>query len=202
MTAVARYAWRMTLPVRAALAADADAIARVHVDSWRAAYEGILPPAMLSALDRRALVARWRHRIEAGAPVWVADRAGQVSGFATADRDVTDPALADLAGELTMLYVHPYDAGAGVGSALLANVERRLAARPLYWLVVWVVERNFDARSFYTARGLRPDGARRIDRFLDRSVDVVRYGKPLNPAIDYERWLARGRRGRINRPMR
>ena len=46
----------MTVRVRAATADDAAGVARVHVDSWRATYKGLMPDAVLDGLsvDNRA----------------------------------------------------------------------------------------------------------------------------------------------------
>ena len=41
----------MKLSIRPAAAADADAIARIHVDSWRDAYPTLLPDSYLVDLQ-------------------------------------------------------------------------------------------------------------------------------------------------------
>ena len=46
--------------VRPATAGDADAIARVQVETWRAAYRAIVPAAFLAGLDHAERAERWR----------------------------------------------------------------------------------------------------------------------------------------------
>jgi GNAT superfamily N-acetyltransferase len=182
----------VTVRVRLARAADAGAIARVHLHSWRAAYAGVLPARYLTGLDPAELTQSWRGRLMPDSRgIWVAERDGEVIGFARAGACAgDDDSLVGFAGELSLLYVHPDHVGTGVGSALFRRADASLAAHPCYWLVVWVVEKNLEARGFYAHHGMRPDGERRTDRFQGTPVAVVRYAKPLNPAIDYEQLLA------------
>ena len=46
--------------VRAATIEDARAIATIHVETWRAAYAGIVPAAHLAALSIDEREVRWR----------------------------------------------------------------------------------------------------------------------------------------------
>ncbi len=172
--------------IRRARRDDARAIARVHVASWRAAYRGLLPQSYLDRMSTTALAQRWRDR-EA---VWVAEVDGKVVGFSLLGPCRHDAALAGFAGEVTMLYVHADYTGDGFGQALLELSLDELARQQYFWVVVWVVEGNRAARSFYERRGLRLDGARRDDEFDGTRVPVVRYAAPLNPAFDFARLFA------------
>lgn len=181
----------MSARIRAARPGDAAGIARVHVESWRATYEGLLPEDYLTGMRARGLAERWhkRLRLRSEDRVWVAVEGGEVLGFALAGPCADDDAHAGFAGEVQMLYVHPEHLRQGLGGALFVRALETLAAEPYFWLAVWVVERNYDARSFYERMGLRLDGGRRTDRFLGRMVPVVRYAKPLNPLVDYDRFF-------------
>ena len=48
------------MEVRWATADDAAAIAAVHIASWRAAYRGLLPDAVLDSLSLEARTDHWR----------------------------------------------------------------------------------------------------------------------------------------------
>ncbi len=185
----------MSVRIRLARLEDAGSIARVHIESWRATYEGMLPARYLAQLNRAQLTQSWRGRLVPGdtSSVWVAERSDQLVGFSRGGLCSEDEELADFAGELTLLYVHPDHVSTGVGSALFRRAVESLAAHPCYWLVVWVVERNLEARAFYEHHGMRADGGRRIDRFHGTGVPVIRYAMPLNPAIDYARLVAQSR---------
>ena len=64
--------WR----IREATRADSSAIARVHVDTWRSTYGGIVPQDFLDALSYAQREAHW-HRLLGALPpdhcVFVAD---------------------------------------------------------------------------------------------------------------------------------
>ena len=49
----------MTIQIRQATPADAAAIARVHVDSWRSSYAGVVPEEILSGLSYQEREALW-----------------------------------------------------------------------------------------------------------------------------------------------
>ena len=48
------------ISIRQGTSGDAEGIARVHVDSWRETYDGILPPRVLSAQTYARRLALWR----------------------------------------------------------------------------------------------------------------------------------------------
>ena len=74
------------MQIRLAQVADAAEIARVHVDTWRAAYRGIVPDAHLDSLTYEQREQRWRDNFATASPgvfVYVAtEEAGRVIGFA------------------------------------------------------------------------------------------------------------------------
>ena len=180
----------MNALVRAACPADAEAIGRVHSESWRLTYAGLLSPRYLATLDVEELAEKWRRRLgdTSGGSLAVAEEAGEVIGFAlfgpASEEDLED----GFAGEIQMLYVLPANQRRGHGRALYQHAVRDLSARRLFWLVVWVVEHNHAARAFYRRLGLTADGSRRTDVLGGQPVEVVRYAGALNPAIDFARF--------------
>lgn len=165
---------------------DSGGIGRVHVRAWQAAYAGIMATSFLDGLDEAAWGRAWRQRLddraagrgEPGVGLLVAEHpaAGVVAGIATLgperDGDGTR-------GELWMINVDPAAWGLGVGSALLTEVEARLAARGFARATLWVVAGNTRARRFYEARGWTSDGTCRREDIGGRPVDECRYTKPL-----------------------
>lgn len=134
---------------------DAEAVARVHVESWQTAYRGIYRDAYLDrgALDNR--LAHWRARLAAASDATaglVAEEAGRVVGFAYLDRD-DDPARGPL---LDNLHVRPETRSRGLGRRLLAAAAGEIDRRG--WtprLHLWVFEANTGARRFYERHGGR-----------------------------------------------
>jgi GNAT superfamily N-acetyltransferase len=127
--------------IRQATVADADALARVHLDSRRAAP---MPPLVHADDDVRA----WLAGRLVEDDVWVAEVGGEVVGYARFTATWLDD-----------LYVVPGHAGNGIGSALLDLVK---SLRP-GGFQLWVFEMNAPARAFYARHGLvereRTDGS-------------------------------------------
>jgi GNAT superfamily N-acetyltransferase len=140
--------------LRRAQPSDESAVVRIHVDSWRSAYRGILSDEFLNdglVADRRAL---WHERF---ANLNRADQLILVSGDGTEIRGFAC-VLFDADGEcgslLDNLHVAPGLKGKGLGRELMAaaagQVEQR-AIRPA--LHLWVYEKNAAARGFYERMG-------------------------------------------------
>lgn len=135
--------------IRRAADADAEAIARVHLRTWRVAYRGIVPDAYLHAMSLATRTERWRDDLP-NIPTWVAVAAGAIVGF-VARTPETDPA------EIYALYVDPDHWAHGVGAALLAAALEGCVSAGL-----WCFEDNPRARRFYEAAGFRHGGERRV----------------------------------------
>ena len=175
-----------TVRVREPEPGDSGGIGRVHVRAWQEAYAGLMAASFLDGLDEEAWGRAWHRRLseraagrgEPGVELLVAEHPGTatVAGIATLgperDGDGTR-------GELWMINVDPEAWAAGIGSALLAEVEARLAARGHTEATLWVVAGNVRARRFYQSRGWSPDGTCRREDIGGRPVDERRYVKRL-----------------------
>jgi GNAT superfamily N-acetyltransferase len=141
------------MTIREARPEDAAGIARVHVDSWRATYPGIMPQEHLDALSYRDYTQTWADRLhgEDATRVFVAeDSDGAVVGFASGGPERGgDP---HLRGEISALYLLQSHQGRGLGRRLVQALARRLAADGFDTLLIWVNARN-PARHFYEAMG-------------------------------------------------
>ena len=187
--------------IREARRDDAAGIARVHVESWRTTYRGILPDdylASLSYADREALWGRWLDAAAAGArAVFVAEDIaaesapagtsdappGQTApanspanspivGFASGGRPGRD--VTDFDGELYMVYLLQSHQRRGVGKALFRRVVDWLIQDGRQSLFVWVARDN-PSRAFYEAMGGRLVRERRAELF-GQQIDEVAYG--------------------------
>jgi hypothetical protein len=71
--------------VRFATVDDAEAVGRVHVTAWRAAYRGLLPDELLDRLDPATRASTWRDGLAAGEVelLLIDDDRGTVVGIAT-----------------------------------------------------------------------------------------------------------------------
>ena len=154
------------LVVRAMTEADIDAVATVQVRGWQVGYAGIVPDAVLAALDPAVNAAHRRARpVIPGTHTLVAVADGEVIGFTSfgpyrvqGPADEFDPAI----GELYAIYVSPDRWGAGAGRALIDACRAALAAEGYPEFRLWVLEANDRARRFYERAGMAPDGAREM----------------------------------------
>ncbi|WP_179951014.1 GNAT family N-acetyltransferase [Xylanimonas oleitrophica] len=137
--------------VRLADAADAVAIADVHVRSYEEAYSSLLSAEVIA---RHAQTARprWSERLSdaRGDHYWLAERSGQVVGFSWAQ---ATGARAVRPLELVGLYVLAAEYGTGTADVLL---EAAVGDAPCF---LWVAEGNARAQAFYRRHGFEPDGA-------------------------------------------
>jgi ribosomal protein S18 acetylase RimI-like enzyme len=170
--------------VRPASAADAEAIARVEVATWRTAYRGIVPDPVLDGLALAAETALWRERLRDQDVVRVSvaeldepPASRRVVGYAT-----EGPARGDDEaglGEVWAIYVDPDAQGREVGRALLDAALRGLAARGCGQAILWVFEANAAARGFYEHLGWTPDGAAKALEIGGATPLELRYRRQL-----------------------
>jgi L-amino acid N-acyltransferase YncA len=170
---------RHEVTVRRAVAADAPAMGRVHIDAWRWAYEGLFHPSAFARRSAAGATAMWERAVARGlSTVLVAERDGAVVGFAGCGAARGEDAAG--AGELYVLYIDPAVHRTGVGSALMRRVLDELAAAGHHEAVVWVLESNERGRSFYERWGWRPDGATKDEPNGDAPpLTDVRYRRRL-----------------------
>jgi GNAT superfamily N-acetyltransferase len=164
--------------VRQATAADADAIGRVQVESWRAAYSGLLPEETIAAFDVVGRQRMWREGLSRtqrpGSATFVAVVDEKIVGFATVGASQSE----DATGELWAIYVHPTTWGHGAGRELIEASERSLRDSGFTHALLWVLEGNERAERFYRAAGWTRDGEKE-DVFQGATVTELRYRKQL-----------------------
>jgi GNAT superfamily N-acetyltransferase len=149
--------------IRRAAPADARAIAAVHVASWRVAYRGIVPDAVLDGLSVDHRERGWRERL--GRPgddasfTLVAECDGAVAGFCAVSAPSRDDDADDGTAEIAAIYVEPARWRTGVGGALLHAALDALRADGWREVTLWVLEANTRGRAFYARLGFELDGA-------------------------------------------
>ncbi len=150
--------------LRAATPADAPAIGRIHVESWRTTYPGMLPDRYLMGMQVDDYTERWRRTLVDPAQrslVFAAEEPARAVGFASGGRD-RDAERRDV-GELYAIYLLREAQRRGHGRRLLVAVAEALVARGLTTMVVWVLRDNARARGFYERMG----GVYMRERLLD-----------------------------------
>ena len=131
---------------------DVEGIQAAARESWRATYAGILPPDVIQDfLTRNYAREALLITLQRSADIFIVAKEGsRVVGFCH---------LGDRGGgpELYRLYLIPACWGQGVGSQLLALLERRLRERGIPAYRCFVHERNERAQAFYARRGFVRD---------------------------------------------
>lgn len=170
------------MEIRRATPDDAVALARVHIDSWRSAYRGLVPDSHLDSLDYERHAQRFRESLGRNAEEsYLAEQDGEVLGFLTLGgcrgTDVDQKAT----GEIWGIYLAPGHWRKGIGSMLCRYGERILTLRGYLAATLWVFAGNDQARRFYEAMGFTADGASRTFN-PGAPLEAVRYRKELRDA--------------------
>jgi ribosomal protein S18 acetylase RimI-like enzyme len=161
--------------LRNATEADMAALGEIHVQAWREAYAGMMPDAVLAALNPAQRAAMWRDNLARGRVVHLAERHGTLVGFGTG-RPQSDASL-PYSGEIAAIYVLRCAQRFGIGRALMAAVARDLLAQGRAGATLWVLEANSPARRFYEALGGKVVASREEERDGFRANGIA-YGWP------------------------
>jgi len=142
------------LSIRDATPDDADSIARVHIDTWRCVYAGIIPDVYLATLSYEESAETW-HAIAAGLHadrvLLVAVVADTIVGFVLGGSRRQGPK--EYVSELQGIYIHPDYHRRGIGLRLVAAIRGRLTQTIGSAMIVWVLAENQPARRFYERLG-------------------------------------------------
>jgi ribosomal protein S18 acetylase RimI-like enzyme len=165
--------------IRAATLADAPLIARVHVDCWREAYDGLLPADALAALSVPQRTMMWQRILgEAPSPIraYVGERQGEMVALASCgkQRDA-DLEQKGFDGEIGAIYVLKSSQKHGIGTALMRTMASALAGLGFSGLSLWVLRENVVARRFYEMLGGKVIGEKTENRPFGTIVEVT-YG--------------------------
>jgi ribosomal protein S18 acetylase RimI-like enzyme len=198
----------MAVELREARRGDELRVAELHVRSWQEAYGGLMPAEFLAALEPRDRAGRYRFEAGEGPTTVLAVDLGEAGaeggdggdpsltnnrevrsgsppspgealvGFVTfgGSRDEDARGL----GEVYALYVDPDSHRGGVGRMLIAEARRRLAADGFPEAILWVLQGNDRARSFYEREGWSPDGTTREENPYDIVSNVARFRRKLD----------------------
>lgn len=135
--------------VRPASARDAKAIAEIHVATWQAAYQNMMPDDYLKSMTVEKRQAYWREAIEYSEPqLLVATEDDKVVGFVGFDRS-RDAGTKSTVGEIWALYVLPAHWGQGAGVALWDGARDGLKEEGCTQVSLWVLLHNERALKFF-----------------------------------------------------
>lgn len=135
---------RSDVVVRPATAGETDDVARIWVQGWHDAHDGLVSAVLVAARGDATFRSRAAARID---DTLVAEIDGTVAGFVMITGD-----------EIEQFYVSREARGRGVAGPLLTAAEELVGGRG--WGRAWlaVIPENVRARRFYAARGWQDQG--------------------------------------------
>ncbi len=160
--------------IRGAIPADASRLAEIYIFAKRTAYRSIFQNDQVSFNEMQVLplALDFLHNSELLKDLYVLDD-GIVRGLMRWNRGEEGQGL----WELKELYVDPFFQHGGYGRKLMEDFLEHACARSMRFAVLWVLEKNTNARSFYERFGFSPDGARKLQPGTDQFL--LRYRKTL-----------------------
>jgi len=172
----------MSESIRAATPEDASAIAACRVESWRAAYDGLMPAELLAGLDPVANAVPLRERL-AHQPerwsLWVLEEGGELVGYCTTGPTRDDDLDAEVVGEVYGLYLWPKFWGRGYGRTLMLHAFGAFCRLSFREVSLWCLEGNRRAERFYAAAGFHRDGPTVSKPVAGHELPHVRFRREL-----------------------
>lgn len=174
----------MNIRVRRAMPADAEAIQRIHSDTWLTAYREIIPDSHLEKLVHDHRFSFWLDSLghpDGSTFIYVAqDSTDRIVGFAAAGPSRAAHLPYEM--ELYAIYVLPGQQGAGVGRSLLNEVARELLSRGVKSMLLYVLKDN-PSRRFYERLGGQLLEERQVEIDGETFADVVYGWRDIAPLI-------------------
>ncbi|WP_274365313.1 GNAT family N-acetyltransferase [Paenibacillus thermotolerans] len=140
--------------IRRAVLQDAEAIARVHVDSWRTTYKGIVPDEYLNSLSYKERTERWVNtlkRTDTNVVFVAEDGDGSIVGFCSGGKERTGK-FGEAEGELYAIYILEAHHRKGLGKKLVRALAEQLNGDGYQSMLIWVLEKN-RSKYFYENLG-------------------------------------------------
>ncbi len=153
--------------------ADAADLAAVYEESWREAYQGLLPHLTLERMIARRGSGWWRANLSRGGSYLALEFDGDVVGYASYGH-CRSPALG-YDGEIYELYLKPVCQGNGFGRRLFRETRDALRSRGMPRHLVWALACNERGRIFYKVLGGRAV-AQTTEKLGGKPVDKIAYG--------------------------
>ncbi|GEN46869.1 GNAT family N-acetyltransferase [Alkalibacillus haloalkaliphilus] len=161
------------MKIREAKLSDASGIGKVHVNSWRTTYKGIVPDEFLNNLTYEKREKLWINNISAQDQYIIVaeNETGQIVGFASGGKRETN--VHKNAGDLTSIYILEEFQGQGVGTQLMKDMFAYFKEVGYNTIFVEVLKSN-ETKFFYEAFGAVHHEAKTIT-IQEKELDLLIY---------------------------
>ncbi len=159
------------MDIRLMTESDDEEVSELYVKSWKAGYDGMLPPDLLADLSPE----RWRGRFAGGAGSFVLTEGGVIVGHSLARRSEDEKKQGW--GEIHTLYILPEYWGRGYGGALFDHSVNWLIRQGYEDIFLWVLNTNMRARRFYEKHGFHETADLILCEVGGERVTDIRYVK-------------------------
>lgn len=166
--------------IRDVVTEDLERVAEIHINSWRFAYQGIVPQSFLDTMDIEQRKEGWRRRLERSqsARLRIIEQEGVIVGWhysgASRDQDADS-----MTAEVYAIYLEPTCIGQGLGAALLSDAHEMLTAFGASQVTLWVLKDNQRAIQFYLRSGYQFDGTAKDIEIGEATLTEHRYRRSL-----------------------
>lgn len=156
---------------------DANEIARIHVEAWRAAYKGIVPDSYLLNLSIEKRTKNWHNALSksTNGTMLALNQSDRIVGWVSFGSCRDDDGMG--IGEINAIYLLPDHWGKKIGKELMIFAESELTNMGYKVITLWVLELNHRARRFYEKLGYKYDGTAKKHNFDGIVLDEYRYRK-------------------------
>ena len=158
--------------VRPATETDLDSLVEIFRACWLTSYKDILAQSVRDEMTQEKALEMWTHSVQPhpDRTTFVIEESGILVGMARVGRDVSN----SVRGHLFSLYVHPDNAGRGLGKNLLKNALAYLRESAFDEISLWVFKNNFSTRNLYSSLGFLETGQERIDdRWKNTEIEML-----------------------------
>ncbi|MDP5275470.1 GNAT family N-acetyltransferase [Chengkuizengella axinellae] len=160
--------------IRQATQQDTKAIAKVHVDSWKTTYKGLIPDDYLNNRSVDDYKARWSEFLTyKNQFVYVAEtKKGEIVGFSNGGRERDHHS--EYKGEIYAIYLLKSYQRKGIGKLLVRPILKDLITMNIDTMLIWVLKEN-NSRLFYESVGGRVVREKTIS-ISGKALQEVAYG--------------------------
>jgi ribosomal protein S18 acetylase RimI-like enzyme len=160
---------------------DADAIAKIHVDSWRIAYVDIFDPQWLAEMSIANRAERWVHNLNSDESETHLVRIDEkIVGFVSLGK-CRDVGSVSTCGEIWAMYIAPENWRVGIGKQLMAYAIDCLQIQGFDSVLLRVLCDNARGIDFYESCGFsRKIGSEELIETGGRKVKEIAYERKCN----------------------